>query len=231
MKLTMTDSVREISILLVTARDNSAISAADIADHMPMGLGHIASYIKKNSKHKVSIIDVPHEDVDFEYLKNYIIKNKIELVGISAMVNNYIFCVDFSHYLRKFFPYTKLKVRWHDWLLYLVALELGKKWFIDNQAHALYRLHNNNDTGQITSLKQFWDRLIYVISGNFFCEVSLLASFRTDEISETIRANGIFAFLKVIFLIFSIERNTLSKVSIVASLISYKTKSLFKGNR
>ena len=48
MKLTMTDSVREISILLVTARDNSAISAADIADHMPMGLGHIASYIKKN---------------------------------------------------------------------------------------------------------------------------------------------------------------------------------------
>ena len=108
MKLTMTDSVREISILLVTARDNSAISAADIADHMPMGLGHIASYIKKNSKHKVSIIDVPHEDVDFEYLKNYIIKNKIELVGISAMVNNYIFCVDFSHYLRKFFPNIKI---------------------------------------------------------------------------------------------------------------------------
>ena len=56
LRLVMNDSVREISILLVTARDNSAVSAADIADHMPMGLGHISSYIKKTQNIKFQLL-------------------------------------------------------------------------------------------------------------------------------------------------------------------------------
>ena len=64
-------------------------------------------------------------------------------------------------------------VRWHDWFIYSLARSNGINWIIDSNAYSLYRLHGNNDTGQITSVSAIIFRLRFLISGQFTEQVRL----------------------------------------------------------
>jgi rhamnosyltransferase len=65
-------------------------------------------------------------------------------------------------------------IRWHDWLIYSIARNRGLNWFIDCEPYALYRLHDQNDTGQMTSINEMMVRLKFVLSGKFGEQVRLL---------------------------------------------------------
>ena len=65
-------------------------------------------------------------------------------------------------------------VRWHDWLIYAVARKLGVKWFIDDKPFTLYRLHGDNDTGQITSFRTVANRLKFLLNGDYRKQVKIL---------------------------------------------------------
>ena len=71
---------------------------------MPLGLGYIASTLKKYTDHAVFIVDLSHKKLDFDRISSFIYENKIDIVGISSVVANYLFCVDFTKYIKKEFP-------------------------------------------------------------------------------------------------------------------------------
>ena len=97
-----------MNILLITSCVNSKDDALGLADHMPYGLGYIAATLKKYTTHNVSIIDVPHQDVDYSYIATVIKDREIDIIGISAVVANYLFCVDFTKFLSNAFPHVKI---------------------------------------------------------------------------------------------------------------------------
>lgn len=51
----------------------------------PLGLLYIASYLKKYTNHEVKIIDCQAENIDYNNLKQIIVKLNPDIVGISAM--------------------------------------------------------------------------------------------------------------------------------------------------
>ena len=129
-----------------------------------------------------------------------------------------------SEALQSFYPHTETRVRWHDWLIFLVALQQRLTWFIDRKAQTLYRQHENNDTGQLTSIKQLWHRIKYVATGAYFNEVILLTNFRTDKYSGIIRTPGIKAFFLTLTVIFRIDRGWVARLGITISFIVYRLK-------
>lgn len=96
------------NVLLLTGRANSEEAVNRLADHMPYGLGYIAATLKRYSHHNVWIIDVSHQNTSFAQLAAFIENHRISVVGISAVVANYIFCVLCTNFLKDQFPNIKI---------------------------------------------------------------------------------------------------------------------------
>lgn len=93
----------------------------------------------------------------------------------------------------------KYQFRWHDWLLYALAVDLNLKWLIDHEAHALYRQHDLNDTGQNTSLAGIIYRLKFLFSGKYREEVLKICSVvQNTEISDSIKRFSFVDRLKLV---------------------------------
>jgi rhamnosyltransferase len=56
-------------------------------------------------------------------------------------------------------------VYYHDWLIYAFARSNGYRWYIDSEAHMLYRQHGANDTGANIGFSAAWLRARKVWSG------------------------------------------------------------------
>ena len=94
-----------LNVLLLTCRANSEEASNTLADHMPYGLGYIAATLKRYSRHNVWIIDVPHRNTSYEHLAAFIEDHLISVVGISAVVANYLFCVECTGFIKDNFPH------------------------------------------------------------------------------------------------------------------------------
>lgn len=76
------------------------------------------------------------------------------------------------------------KLRWHDWALYALARDIGIKWHIDEKAYALYRLHDNNDTGQITGLDDLIKRAKFLLGGHYTRQIQLIAKLTKQSLYQ-----------------------------------------------
>lgn len=84
------------------------------------------------------------------------------------------------------------EIRWHDWFIYAQARILGLKWVIDEQPLAYYRLHQTNDTGQLSSLTQLWSRFNFLMNGSYRKQIILLSDGSSHPIRKrVIRLNFI----------------------------------------
>lgn len=77
--------------------------------------------------------------------------------------------------------YTKIRFRWHDWLIYALAIHLDLNWFIDKKAYSLYRQHDLNDTGQNTSLSGVIYRLKFLFGGAYRSEILKITEVINEE--------------------------------------------------
>ena len=97
-----------MNILLMTAIANDPQDSKGLADHMPIGLGYIAANVKKLTDYNIDIIDVEHKGYGIDDLINIISNKSIDVLGISAFVSNYLFCVEFTNKIKKLFPNIKI---------------------------------------------------------------------------------------------------------------------------
>lgn len=92
--------------------------------------------------------------------------------------------------------------RWHDWLIYALAIKLELKWFIDDEAHALYRQHDQNDTGQNTSISGIIYRLKFLFGGQYRKEVLKICSVtQNSDVSRYIKRFKLIDRIRLIMLI------------------------------
>jgi rhamnosyltransferase len=127
-----------------------------------------------------------------------------------------------SYYLSNYFPYSSVNVRWHDFLIFAVAIELGLNWKIDEKAHAVYRIHSNNDTGQLLSFGEFLKRTKYVLSGEFLKQVKLINKYRNDPISNLLKDQSMIGKFHLAYHILKIERKISHRILIIFSILSNK---------
>lgn len=109
----------------------------------------------------------------------------------------------------------KKDIRWHDWFIYAQARIINLKWFIDNRAFALYRIHDHNDTGQISSVNQLITRFKFLMSGSYRQQVLLMTIGSLHPLRhQVIRFN----FLDKLRLITSVHRmrsKTLDRIALI----------------
>ncbi len=94
-----------MNVLLMTSRTNDRQDGAELADHMPYGLGYIAATLKKHSDHQVDILDISHSSLSDDGIADLIASKRIDVLGISAVMANYVFCVEFTAAIRRRFPH------------------------------------------------------------------------------------------------------------------------------
>ena len=66
------------------------------------------------------------------------------------------------------------QIRWHDWYIFNLIFSLKFRSYVDNMPHALYRIHSDNDTGQLNSVSQFLWRFKYVFFGQYRQQILML---------------------------------------------------------
>jgi hypothetical protein len=115
-----------------------------------------------------------------------------------------------------------VNVRWHDFLIFAVAIELKLKWKIDEKAHAIYRIHSSNDTGQLLSFREFVKRLKYVLSGEFLKQVKLINKYRNDPISSLLNDKSIIGKLHLAMHVLKIERKISQRILLAISILFNK---------
>src|SRR3989338_197017 len=86
-----------MNILLVTCRTNSESDESTLAARMPLGLGYIASTLKKYTDHAVFIVDLSHKKLDFDRISSFIYKSKSPCIISGRM------------------PKTIDEIPWPDW--------------------------------------------------------------------------------------------------------------------
>jgi rhamnosyltransferase len=122
-------------------------------------------------------------------------------------------------------------IRWHDWLLYAIARENGIKWFIDRTPYALYRLHENNDTGQITSILNLSKRLQFLLYGDFREQVNILLEGQSpNRLSLAMKR---FSISDRIFLIYKIplmRSKMTDRLALLIWLICERKRNVNKNN-
>ncbi|QFR48353.1 radical SAM protein [Sulfurimonas lithotrophica] len=98
-----------MNILLMTGIANDP-KDTDLADHMPIGLGYIAANIKKLTDYNIDIIDVEHKGYSINDLIEIIRNSSIDIIGISAFISNYLFCIEFTKKIKDCFPNIKIVI-------------------------------------------------------------------------------------------------------------------------
>lgn len=78
------------------------------------------------------------------------------------------------------FPIGNMPYRWHDWTLFAIAKAADLSWYIDPNGYALYRLHQNNDTG-LRSYKNIFGRLKFLLNGSFMNEAKKMSMICGDK--------------------------------------------------
>jgi len=96
-----------MNILLTTGISNDPQDST-LADHMPIGLGYIAANVKKLTDYNINIIDVEHKGYNIDQLLEILATDSIDVLGISAFVSNYLFCVEFTKKVKENFPDIKI---------------------------------------------------------------------------------------------------------------------------
>ena len=127
-----------------------------------------------------------------------------------------------SYYLSNYFPYSCVNVRWHDFLIFAVAIELDLRWKIDEKAHAIYRIHSTNDTGQLIGFGEFVKRVRYVLSGEFLKQVKLVNKYRNDLLSSLLKDQSLIGRLHLAKHVLKIERNISQRILIIISILLNK---------
>ena len=79
-----------------------------------------------------------------------------------------------NDFFQNAFPMGSTPYRWHDWTLFAIAKAARLSWYIDPYGYALYRLHQNNDTG-LRSYKNILVRLKFLLDGSFIGEVKKMS--------------------------------------------------------
>ena len=112
-----------------------------------------------------------------------------------------------------------IDIRWHDWLLYFVALENGFNWIVDNEPMSIYRLHSNNDTGQARNLSSIIFRLKFLLSGDFRRQILKLGNFsilpKTETILALVEDFGIKARFKLIKVVIASRKKTRDRIAML----------------
>ena len=129
-----------------------------------------------------------------------------------------------SHYFANYFPMGTIRVKWHDWFIFCVAMDLGLNWYIDDEPYALYRIHSNNDTGRITNISTLLKRIKFALSGDFIDESFRINQFRKNEKMLQVY-NNINKFWTALS---RTERPISEKLFILLSYIVYRRKRRFK---
>lgn len=105
--------------------------------------------------------------------------------------------------------------RWHDWLIYAQARNLGIKWVIDNRSFALYRLHETNDTGQLSSLKQLKIRLSFLMSGLYRRQVLLMTVGSLNPLRHKLFRFNILDRIRLITLVHRMRSKAIDRVALM----------------
>ncbi len=85
----------------------------------------------------------------------------------------------------------------HDWLCYAILRHNQYKWFIDPVPKMMYRQHDSNQVGVNSSLKGKIARVRYILSGQAFDSIKLLAdAIDIPEIELATRKDVLFLALK-----------------------------------
>ena len=112
------------------------------------------------------------------------------------------------------------KYRWHDWLVYAIAMELKLKWIIDQEPHALYRQHQQNDTGQNTTIKGLIYRINFLFSGQYRNEVLKMTNIsETTNLQTLITRFTVFDRLRLISIIPKIRSGKSQQIVLLIWLI------------
>lgn len=129
-----------------------------------------------------------------------------------------------SPYFSRFFPVGDIRVKWHDWLLFCVAMDLGLNWYIDDEPYAFYRIHSSNDTGRITGLSSLLKRVKFALSGDFIEE-----SYRVNQFRHNIEMRQVYTnTFKFLASLNKTERPLVEKFFVLLSYIIYRLKQKIK---
>lgn len=116
--------------------------------------------------------------------------------------------------------YIKIRFRWHDWLVYALAVHLDLQWFIDKNPYSLYRQHELNDTGQNTSLSGIIYRLKFLFGGAYRQEILKITEVINEKIiSKNIRRFNINDRIKLIRSVKSMRSGKIERCILVFWLI------------
>ena len=76
---------------------------------LPVGLGYVMTYVKNNG-FKFELLDIDASSYDNNYIENYFIKNKFDVVCIGSIVTHYRWIKWFINMVKKYQPDTKMIV-------------------------------------------------------------------------------------------------------------------------
>jgi radical SAM superfamily enzyme YgiQ (UPF0313 family) len=95
-----------MNILLITCRTNSPDEGAELADRMPLGLGYLAAAVERFTTHRCYVLDVPHLNLSFDQIGDFIETHQIRVFGVSAMVPNFRFAKSVTRFVKHRFPHV-----------------------------------------------------------------------------------------------------------------------------
>ncbi|MBF0110629.1 MAG: cobalamin-dependent protein [Magnetococcales bacterium] len=94
-----------MNVLLMTCRANSEEEDRELPGQMPLGLGYIAAFLERHSRHSVTIIDVPHRNVSLETIADTIEGQDVRVVGLTTYVSSASFLNRVTLFLKTRFPH------------------------------------------------------------------------------------------------------------------------------
>lgn len=117
------------------------------------------------------------------------------------------------------------KIFWHDWFMYIFAIEHGYKWIIDGSPHILYLQHESNETGVNRGLKAGKKRLKMLSSGWYFEQIKLMLDIISPKNDINLRLKRLSLFDKLFFLkkIFRLRR--IKKHSLIMAFFLFRLKT------
>lgn len=124
------------------------------------------------------------------------------------------------------------KVFWHDWFIYLYAVENNHEWIIDGSSHMVYVQHGTNETGVNRGIKALRKRLRLLASNWFLDQAKLMANIISPNSTICTRLNRMSLLDRLFFLVnfYSLRRRLLHSCIITFFLVFSNKLNLFKLN-
>lgn len=77
--------------------------------YLPVGLGYVMTYVKQNG-FKFDLLDIDATSYDDQYVENYFIKNKFDVICVGSIVTHYRWIKWFINTVKKHQPHSKVIV-------------------------------------------------------------------------------------------------------------------------